>query len=317
MINKLLGIKYPILQGGMANISTGSFAAVVSNSGALGVIASGGMDKDTLREEIRVCKSKTDGVFGVNLMLLHPQIDELAKIVIEEKVPVVTTGAGNPSKYIESWKKEGIKVIPVVPNSTLARRVEQYGADAVIAEGCESGGHIGPMTTMTIVNEVVQEIKIPVIAAGGICNGKQMVASEILGAQGMQMGTVFLATKECPIHENYRNAVLKASSNNITVTGYSIGMPVRLIKNDMSRKYLAMERKGEDKMELEKFTLGSMKKAVLDGDISNGSVMAGLVVGQINKISTVEETIERLMSEYYSEWEKIGEKYKTKRDENR
>ncbi|EHL15914.1 hypothetical protein HMPREF9629_01628 [Peptoanaerobacter stomatis] len=195
MINKLLGIKYPILQGGMANISTGSFAAVVSNSGALGVIASGGMDKDTLREEIRVCKSKTDGVFGVNLMLLHPQIDELANIVIEEKVPVVTTGAGNPSKYIENWKKEGIKVIPVVPNSTLARRVEQYGADAVIAEGCESGGHIGPMTTMTIVNEVVQEIKIPVIAAGGICNGKQMVASEILGAQGMQMGTVFFGNK--------------------------------------------------------------------------------------------------------------------------
>lgn len=317
MINEILGIKYPILQGGMANISNGEFASVISNNGALGVIASGGMDKEKLREEIRICKSNTDKPFGVNLMLLHPQIDELAQIVIEEDVPVVTTGAGNPSKYIENWKKSGIKVIPVVPNITLAKRVEQYGADAVIAEGCESGGHIGPMTTMTVVPEVVNVVKIPVVAAGGICGGKQMLAVEMLGASGFQMGTIFLATEECPIHENYKKAVIKASSNNITVTGYSLGMPVRLIKNDMSRKYLEMERKGEDKMELEKFTLGSLKKAVLEGDTSNGSVMAGLVVGQVNERSTVKDTIEKLMSEYYSEWEKIGEKYKTKRDENR
>ncbi len=275
------------------------------------------MDAQTLVEQIRICKSKTDKPFAVNLMLLHPQIDEFAKIVIDEKVPVVTTGAGNPSKYMKSWKEAGIKVIPVVPNLTLAKRVESNGADAIIAEGSESGGHIGPMTTMTILGEIVGNVNIPVIAAGGVCSGRQMLATEVLGASGVQMGTVFLASYECPIHENYKNAVIKASSNQITVTGYSISMPVRLIKNEMSRKYLDMERKGTDKIELEKYTLGSLKKAVLDGDTSNGSVMAGLVVGQINKISTVEETIERLMSEYYSEWEKIGEKYKTKRDENR
>lgn len=317
MINKILNIKYPILQGAMANISNGSFASIVSNNGALGVIATGGMNKEKLIEEIRICKSNTTKPFGVNLMLLHPQIDEFAQIVIDEKVPVITTGAGNPSKYIENWKKAGIKVIPVVPNATLAKRVEQYGADAVIAEGNESGGHIGPMTTMTVLPEVVSVVNIPVVAAGGISTGKQMLATEILGASGFQMGTIFLATNECPIHENYKNAVIKASSNNITVTGYSLGMPVRLIKNDMSRKYLEMERRGEDKMELEKFTLGSLKKAVISGDTKNGSVMAGLVVGQVNEISTVKDTIEKLMKDYYDKWEKIGEKYQSKRYENR
>ena len=317
MINELLGTKYPIIQGGMANISDGKFASVVSNAGGLGVIASGGMDVETLRKEIKICKSNTDKPFAVNLILIHPLIDELAQVVIDEKVPVVTTGAGNPSKYIESWKKAGTKVIPVVPNVTLAKRVERYGADAVIAEGNESGGHIGPMTTMTIVSEIASQVNIPVIAAGGVSGGKQMVAAEILGASGMQMGTIFLASDECPVHENYKNSILKASSSNITVTGYSIGMPVRLIKNDMSRKYLEMERKGEDKMELEKFALGSLKKAVIEGDVHHGSVMAGLVVGQVNEIMPVKDILEKLMSDYYSEWEKIGEKYKTKRDENR
>jgi len=283
MINKLLGIKYPILQGGMANISNGEFASAISNAGALGTIATGGMDSKTLVEQIRVCKSKTDKPFAVNLMLLHPQIDEFAQIVIDENVPVVTTGAGNPSKYMKMWKEADIKVIPVVPNLTLAKRVESNGADAIIAEGNESGGHIGPMTTMTILGEIVGNVDIPVIAAGGVCNGRQMLATEVLGASGVQMGTIFLASDECPIHENYKNSIIKSSSNQVTVTGYSISMPVRLIKNEMSRKYLELERKGTDKMELEKYTLGSLKKAVLDGDVKTGSVMAGLVVGERKK----------------------------------
>jgi thiazole biosynthesis protein thiG len=308
MINKLLGIKYPILQGGMANISNGEFASAISNAGALGTIATGGMDAKTLVEQIRICKSKTDKPFAVNLMLLHPLIDEFAQIVIDEKVPVVTTGAGNPSKYMKSWKDAGIKVIPVVPNLTLAKRVESNGADAIIAEGNESGGHIGPMTTMTILGEIVGNVNIPVIAAGGVCNGRQMLATEVLGASGVQMGTIFLASDECPIHENYKNAVIKASSNQITVTGYSISMPVRLIKNEMSRKYLDMERKGTDKMELEKYTLGSLKKAVLDGDVKSGSVMAGLVVGQIKEIRPVKQIIENIIAEYKAEWENLSEK---------
>ena len=312
MINKLLGIKYPILQGGMANISNGEFASAISNAGALGTIATGGMDAKTLVEQIRICKSKTDKPFAVNLMLLHPLIDEFAQIVIDEKVPVVTTGAGNPSKYMKSWKDAGIKVIPVVPNLTLAKRVESNGADAIIAEGNESGGHIGPMTTMTILGEIVGNVNIPVIAAGGVCNGRQMLATKVLGASGVQMGTIFLASDECPIHENYKNAVIKASSNQITVTGYSISMPVRLIKNEMSRKYLDMERKGTDKMELEKYTLGSLKKAVLDGDVKSGSVMAGLVVGQIKEIRPVKQIIENIIAEYKAEWENISEKSRNK-----
>ena len=286
MINKLLGIKYPILQGGM--------------------------DSKTLVEQIRICKSKTDKPFAVNLMLLHPLIDEFAQIVIDEKVPVVTTGAGNPSKYMKSWKDAGIKVIPVVPNLTLAKRVESNGADAIIAEGNESGGHIGPMTTMTILGEIVGNVDIPVIAAGGVCNGRQMLATEVLGASGVQMGTIFLASDECPIHENYKNSIIKSSSNQVTVTGYSISMPVRLIKNEMSRKYLELERKGTDKMELEKYTLGSLKKAVLDGDVKTGSVMAGLVVGQIKEIRPVKQIIESIIAEYKTEWEKISEKSRNK-----
>ena len=312
MINKLLGIKYPILQGGMANISNGEFASAISNAGALGTIATGGMDSKTLVEQIRVCKSKTDKPFAVNLMLLHPQIDEFAQIVIDENVPVVTTGAGNPSKYMKIWKEADIKVIPVVPNLTLAKRVESNGADAIIAEGNESGGHIGPMTTMTILGEIVGNVDIPVIAAGGVCNGRQMLATEVLGASGVQMGTIFLASDECPIHENYKNSIIKSSSNQVTVTGYSISMPVRLIKNEMSRKYLELERKGTDKMELEKYTLGSLKKAVLDGDVKTGSVMAGLVVGQIKEIRPVKQIIESIIAEYKTEWEKISEKSRNK-----
>lgn len=312
MINKLLGIKYPILQGGMANISNGEFASAISNAGALGTIATGGMDSKTLVEQIRVCKSKTDKPFAVNLMLLHPQIDEFAQIVIDENVPVVTTGAGNPSQYMKMWKEADIKVIPVVPNLTLAKRVESNGADAIIAEGNESGGHIGPMTTMTILGEIVGNVDIPVIAAGGVCNGRQMLATEVLGASGVQMGTIFLASDECPIHENYKNSIIKASSNQVTVTGYSISMPVRLIKNEMSRKYLELERKGTDKMELEKYTLGSLKKAVLDGDVKTGSVMAGLVVGQIKEIRPVKQIIESIIAEYKTEWEKISEKSRNK-----
>ncbi|MBF1051161.1 MAG: nitronate monooxygenase [Peptostreptococcaceae bacterium] len=312
MINELLGIKYPIIQGAMANISNGLFASVVSNAGGLGIIAGGGMDIDSLKKEIRVCKSNTNKPFGVNLVVLHPHIDELAQLVIEENVPVVTTGAGNPSKYIEKWKKAGLIVMPVVPNLTLAKRMESYGADAIVAEGNESGGHIGPMTTMTVLGEICNNINIPVVSAGGICSGRQMVATEIMGASGFQMGTIFLATDECPIHENYKNAILKASSNNITVTGYSISTPVRLLKNEMSRNYLKLEHSGADKMELERYTLGSLRRAVQDGDTTHGSVMAGLVVGQVKEQKSVNQLLMDLMDDYYNEWEKVCEKSKTK-----
>lgn len=297
-INEILGTKYPFIQGGMANIATGEFAAAVSNAGGLGLIGSGGMTPDILRENIRKCKSLTDKPFGVNLMLMSPQVDELADIIIEEGIKVVTTGAGNPAKYMAKWKENGIKVIPVVPGVALAKKMEKEGADAVIAEGTESGGHVGETTTMALVPQVVDAVKIPVIAAGGIADGRQLAAAFALGACGVQLGTCLLATKECPIHEAYKEAIVKARDNSTVVTGRIAGVPVRIIKNTMSREYIKLEKSGADKMELEKFTLGSLRKAVFDGDTINGSLMAGQVAGQISEIKTIKEVFENMYSQY-------------------
>lgn len=306
-LNEMLGIKYPFIQGGMANIATGEFAAAVTNAGGLGLIGAGGMDVDTLRENIHRCKELTDGIFGVNIMLMNPQAPEMAQLLIEENVKVVTTGAGNPEKYMKDWKANGMMVIPVVASTAVARRVEQKGADAVIAEGTESGGHVGDMTTMALVPQVVDAVSIPVIAAGGIADGRQLAAAFALGAVGVQVGTCLLASEECPIHENYKQAVLKAGDNGTTVTGRIAGVPVRIIKNAMSREYIKAEKAGADKMELEKFTLGSLRKAVFDGDVKNGSLMAGQVVGQINEIRPIKEIFEDLYSGYEAVIKKLGQ----------
>ncbi len=306
-LNEMLGIKYPFIQGGMANIATGEFAAAVTNAGGLGLIGAGGMDVDTLRENIHRCKELTDGVFGVNIMLMNPQAAEMAQLLIEENIKVVTTGAGNPEKYMKDWKANGMMVIPVVASTAVARRVEQKGADAVIAEGTESGGHVGDMTTMALVPQVVDAVSIPVIAAGGIADGRQLAAAFALGAVGVQLGTCLLASEECPIHENYKQAVLKAGDNGTTVTGRIAGVPVRIIKNAMSREYIKAEKAGADKMELEKFTLGSLRKAVFDGDVKNGSLMAGQVVGQINEIRPIKEIFEDLYSGYEAVIKKLGQ----------
>ena len=241
-LNELLGTEFPIIQGGMANIATGEFAAACSNAGALGVIATGGMlEADLLRQQIRICKSLTDKPFGVNLMLMNPCADEMAQIIIEEGVQVVTTGAGSPGKYIPAWKEAGIKVLPVVAASILAKRLVNQGADAIIAEGMESGGHVGEMTTMALVPQVIDTVDVPVIAAGGIADGRQAAAAKALGASEFLVGTCLLASRECPIHENYKQALLKAKDSDTTVTGRSIGGPVRVLKNKMARENLAQE----------------------------------------------------------------------------
>ncbi len=306
-LNKILNTKYPIIQGAMANISNGEFAANVSNSGAMGIIASGAMEPDLLREQIRKCKSLTDKPFGVNLMLMNPRIDEIADMIIEEEVKFITTGAGNPGKYMDKWKEAGITVFPVVPNVTLARRMEKAGADGVIAEGTESGGHVGEMTTMALVPQVVSAVNIPVVAAGGIAGGKQMLAAEILGANGVQIGTCLLVSEECPIHENYKNAVIGAKDSDTVVTGRGSGAPVRVIKNQMTREHMKLEKSGADKMELEKYTLGALRRAVVEGDVKLGSVMAGQVAGMVAEIKPMSEIFTDMLNEYNACKQKIKE----------
>lgn len=297
-INELFGTKYPFIQGGMANIATGEFAAAVSNAGALGLIGSGGMNAEMLRENIKKCKSLTNNIFGVNLMLMNPEVDEMAQIIVEEGVKVVTTGAGNPGKYIKTWKEHNIIVIPVVASVALARKMESSGVDAVIAEGTESGGHVGEMTTMTLVPQVVDAVSIPVIAAGGIADGRQLAAAYALGASGVQVGTCLLVSEECPIHENYKAAVIKAKDNGTTVTGRSAGAPVRVIKNQMTREYLKKEKEGADLMELEKYTLGALRRAVFEGDAMRGSLMAGQVAGQLKEIKPIAQIFEEMEAQY-------------------
>ena len=297
-LNELLGIEFPIIQGGMANIATGRFAAAVSNAGALGLVAGGGLDAEALRAEIRDAKAATDKPFGVNLMLMNPHIDELAKVVVEEGVQVVTTGAGNPGKYVPSWKEAGIKVFPVVAAPVLAKRLERYGIDGVIAEGTESGGHVGEMTTMALVPQVADAVSVPVIAAGGIADGRQLCAAFALGACGVQVGTVLLASEECPIHDNYKQTVLKAGANDTVVTGRSGGAPVRVLKNKMAREYLRMEKQNLPLEEMEKLTLGSLRRAVFDGDVDTGSFMAGQVAGMVHAIRPLRQIFEELMAGY-------------------
>ena len=295
-LNELLGIEFPIIQGGMANVATGAFAAAVSNAGALGLIGSGGMDADALRHEIQVAKSSTDKPFGVNLMLMNPHIEDLAKVVVEEGVQVVTTGAGNPGKYVPAWKAAGIKVFPVVAAPILAKRLERYGIDGVIAEGTESGGHVGEMTTMALVPQVCDAVDIPVVAAGGIADGRQMLAAFALGACGVQVGTCLLVSEECPIHINYKQAVIKAKDSGTIVTGRIGGTPVRILKNPMAREYVAKEKAGADKMELEQYTLGSLRRAVFEGDTKTGSLMAGQVAGMLHEIRPLRAILEELYS---------------------
>ncbi|MCR5723423.1 MAG: nitronate monooxygenase [Lachnospiraceae bacterium] len=306
-LNDITGTKYPIIQGGMANIATGAFAAAVSNAGGLGLVASGGMNAEALRKEIRICKEKTDKPFGVNLMLMNPDVDNIAKMLTEEKVGFITTGAGNPAKYMAEWKAMGAKVFPVVASVALAKVMVKAGADAVIAEGGESGGHVGDMTTMTLLPQVVDAVSVPVIAAGGIADGRQMAAAMLLGACGVQIGTCLLVSEECPIHDNYKQALLKAKDNSTTVTGRSQGAPVRIIKNEMAREYLKLEAQGADREELEKITLGGLRRAVIDGDVVRGSVMAGQVCGQLKEIRPVADILKSLYEDAKTVLKKAGE----------
>ena len=297
-LNELLGTEFPIIQGGMANIATGEFAAAVSNAGALGLIGAGGMDAEALRAHIRRCKELTSKPFGVNIMLMNPAAPEMAKVVVEEGIQVVTTGAGVPSPFIPAWKKAGIKVFPVVAATTLVRRLAPMGVDGFIVEGTESGGHVGELTTMALVPQVKAMTDLPVIAAGGIASGRQLAAAFALGACGAQVGTCLLVSEECPIHENYKQALLKAKDSDTVVTGRTVGAPVRILKNQMSREYLAKEKAGADKMELEKYTLGSLRRAVFEGDVKTGSLMAGQVAGMLQEIRPLRTILEELYSDY-------------------
>lgn len=295
-ITELLGCKYPLLQGGMAWIAESTLAAAVTNAGGCGIIAGGSAPIDYLREQIRICRDKVgDKPFGVNVMLMSPNAEELAQLVIDEKVPFITTGAGNPGKYMESWKAAGIKVIPVVPSVALAKRMERSGADAVIAEGTESGGHIGMNTTMCLVPQVVDAVDIPVIAAGGIADGRGVAASFMLGAEGVQVGTRFLATEECQIHENYKNLVLKAKDTDNQITGFYSGSPCRSVKTKYTKKLQEMEKNAAPPEDFEALTVGSLRKAVVDGNVEEGSFLCGLIAGMVKDIRPCKDVIEDMM----------------------
>ena len=306
-LNEILGIKYPLIQGGMANIATGEFAAAVSNAGGLGLIGAAGMTPEALRENIHIAKEKTGEKFGVNLMLMNPQVEEMAQIVVEEGIKYLTTGAGNPGKYMQKWKEAGIFVMPVVASVALARLMEKAGADAVIAEGTESGGHIGELTTMALVPQVVDAVNIPVIAAGGIADGRQLAAAYCLGAAGAQVGTCLLVSEECPVHKAYKEAVVKAKDIDTIVTGRIAGTPVRILKNKMAREYVKKEKAGADLMELEQYTLGSLRRAVVQGDVQTGSVMAGQVAGQLTESRSVAQILEKLHNGSLEVMKKLGE----------
>lgn len=296
-ITELLGIEYPVIQGGMAWVAEHQLAAAVSNAGGLGIIGAGGAPADFVREQIRKAKEVTDKPFGVNVMLMNPEADAIAQVIAEEGVKVVTTGAGNPSKYMEMWKNAGVKVIPVVASVAMAKLMERGGADAVVAEGMESGGHIGSTTTIALVPQVVDAVNIPVIAAGGIADGRGMAAAFMLGAEAVQIGTRFVAASECVVHENYKQQLIKAKDIDSAVTGMSTGHPVRSIRNKMTKEYLRMEKEGAELMELEKLTLGSLRKAVVEGDVVNGTVMAGQIAGLVKKEQPCKEIITEIVTE--------------------
>lgn len=296
-ITELLGIRYPILQGGMAWLGTWELAAAVSNGGGLGIIGAGNMPGEVLREQIRHAKAATDKPFGVNLMLRSPFAEECVDVVCEEQVPVITTGAGNPGKYIARFRESGAKVIPVVSSAALAKRLEQTGVDALIAEGLESGGHVGKVTTLTLVPQVVDAVQIPVIAAGGIADGRGMLAAFALGAEGIQMGTRFVATTECIAHPAYKEAVLRAKDRSTVVTGVTTGHPVRVIANALSREYEKLEAAGAPVEVIEGLGTGALRRAAIDGDIKRGSVMAGQSAGLVHDIRPAAEVVEAIMAE--------------------
>ncbi|MCR5013058.1 MAG: enoyl-[acyl-carrier-protein] reductase FabK [Lachnospiraceae bacterium] len=301
-ITDLLKTEYPIIQGGMAWVAEHNLAAAVSNAGGLGIIGAASAPAEVVREEIKKCKELTDKPFGVNVMLLNPNADDVAKIIIEEGVKVVTTGAGNPGKFMDAWKEAGVVVIPVVASTAMAIMMERAGADAVVAEGMESGGHIGVTTSFALIPQVVDAVSIPVIAAGGIADGRGMAAAFMLGAEGIQMGTRFVAAKESIVHAAYKEKIVKAKDIDSVVTGTTTGHPVRCLKNRMTKEYVKLEREGADFMELEKLTLGSLRKAVIDGDVINGTLMAGQIAGLIKSeescadiISSISDEAEKLM----------------------
>lgn len=293
-ITKLLKCEYPIIQGGMAWVAEAKLAAAVSNGGGVGLIAGGSAPAEIIRKEIIKARELTDKTFGVNIMLMSPHSDDLAQLICEEKVPVVTTGAGSPGKYIEAWKKANTVIIPVVPSVALARRMEGMGADAIIAEGCEAGGHIGELTTMTLIPQVVDALSIPVIAAGGIADIRGVRAAFALGAKGVQVGTRFLASDECQIHMNYKNMVLKAKDTDSAVTGRFTGHPVRSIKNKLTKKLKDLESTGMSLEEFENLSVGSLRKAAVDGDLVEGSFMAGQIAGMIKEIMPCKDIIKEL-----------------------
>ena len=296
-VTELLGIEYPIIQGGMAWVATHELASAVSNVGGLGIIGAGGAPASWVREQIQAAKKETDKPFGVNLMLMNPEADEIAKVIAEEGVKVVTTGAGNPAKYMSMWKEAKIKVIPVVASVALAKLMERGGADALVAEGMESGGHIGEATTMTLVPQVVDAVSIPVIAAGGIADGRGIAAAFMLGAEAVQMGTRFVVSKESIVSQAYKDRVIKAKDIDSTVTGMSHGHPIRCLRNKMTREYLKLEKEGRPFEELEYLTLGTLRKAVMEGDVDNGTVMAGQIAGMVKKEQTCKEMIEEMMAQ--------------------
>lgn len=296
-VTELLGVEKPIIQGGMAWVAESHLAAAVSEAGGFGLIGAANAPADVVRSYIREAKERTNKPFGVNIMLLSPFADDIARVVVEEGVAAVTTGAGNPEKYMAQWKAAGIKVIPVVASVALAKRMERCGADAVVAEGTESGGHIGQATTMTLVPQVVDAVSVPVIAAGGIADGRGFAAAMMLGAEAVQMGTRFCVSNECVIHENYKERILKAKDIDSEVTGRSHGHPVRGLRNKMTREYLKLEAAGAGFEELEKLTLGGLRKAVVEGDTDNGSVLAGQIAGMVNRRQSCQEIIDEIMDQ--------------------
>lgn len=296
-ITQLLGIKYPIFQGAMAQIARYELASAVSNAGGLGILASGGMSPEELREQIKKCKEQTTKPFAVNLMLMMPNINEIIDVVIEEGVKIVTTGAGTPRKFMPRLTEAGVKVIPVIPSVKAAKKMEELGCAAVVVEGMEAGGHVGTSTTMTLLPQVTKAVNIPVIAAGGIADGRGVAAAFCLGASGVQMGTVFLATHECPISIEYKNLIVEADDTSTTLTGMKFGAPVRGIKNELTKKYHELEAQSSTLMELEELTLGSLRKAVYDGDVENGSVMSGQIAGLVDEIRSVEQVIVDVLEE--------------------
>lgn len=296
-LTRLLGIECPIIQGGMAWVAEYHLAGAVSEAGGLGLIGAASAPADWVRDQIRSVRKLTKKPFGVNIMLMSPHADEVAKVIVEEQVPIVTTGAGSPEKYMKMWKEAGVKVIPVVASAALAKRMERCGADAVVAEGCEAGGHIGESTTMVLVPQIVDAVGIPVIAAGGIADGRGMAAAFMLGASGVQMGTHFVVTDECQVHENYKEKIIKAKDIDTRVTGRTTGHPVRALRNDMTRRYLELENQGAGFEELENLTIGGLRKAVVEGDVKNGSVMAGQIAGMVKERMSCRALIEKMMKE--------------------